>query len=185
MVGGSSGLPPAWKSTAAAHRYTADCATITSSIRRFSRKKPSFENTRNVPPIVIDSGITLSASPARNLVTVTTWASSGSASRETRPCRARTTVEAAKMGSTLAWGCAAWPPFPVITASKKPQPASSGPGRDPTTPVGSSTLTWNPKMASTLSTAPASTILLAPVPTSSPGWKRRTTVPCKRRPDFA
>nr|GME05703.1 hypothetical protein Iba_scaffold3173CG0010 [Ipomoea batatas] len=46
------------------------------------------------------------------------------------PCKLITAAEAATTGSTLAR------PFlpPVITARKKPQPASNAPGLDPITP---------------------------------------------------
>lgn len=106
-----------------------------------------------------------------------TCESKGSASRETRCCKLTITLDAAKIGSIVCWGIAACPPFPVITASKKPLPAITGPGLEATVPMGKSVATWCPKIASTFSNTPASTIFFAPPPPSSAGWKRRTTVP--------
>ena len=106
-----------------------------------------------------------------------TWESRGSDSRETRCCKLTITLEAANMGSIECWGIAAWPPFPLIVASKKPLPAKIGPDLVATSPIGRSGATCNPKMAVTFSNAPASKTFLAPPPPSSAGWKTRTTVP--------
>ena len=103
--------------------------------------------------------------------------SSGSASRETRCCKLTITLEAANIGSIECWGMAAWPPFPLITASKKPLPAKRGPDLDATSPMGKSGETCNPKIAFTFSSTPASKIFFAPPPPSSAGWKTRMTVP--------
>lgn len=46
--------------------------SFTSVILHFSFSKLSFENARNVPPIVTESGITLYAPPPWNFPTVTT-----------------------------------------------------------------------------------------------------------------
>ena len=110
-----------------------------------------------------------------------TWESRGSASRETICCKLTITLEAANMGSIECWGMAAWPPFPLIVASKKPLPANRGPGLDATSPIGTFVVTCNPNMAETFSKAPASKIFLAPPPPSSAGWKTRTTVPYSRQ----
>lgn len=92
-------------------------------------------------------------------------------------CKLATTFEAASIGSTAWWGRAAWPPFPLIVASKKPLPAKKGPGLEATSAKGIWFATCNPKIASTFSNAPASNIFLAPPPPSSAGWNTRTTVP--------
>ena len=106
-----------------------------------------------------------------------TWESRGSASRETRCCKLTITLEAANMGSIECWGIAAWPPFPLIVASKKPFLAYMRPDLEATSPIGNLDVTCNPKIAATFSKAPDSTIFLAPPPPSSAGWKTRTTVP--------
>jgi hypothetical protein len=87
------------------------------------------------------------------------------------------TFEAANIGSIDCWGIAAWPPFPLIFASKKPLPANNGPDLEATSPIGKSGAICNPNIAVTFSNAPASKIFLAPPPPSSAGWKTRTTVP--------
>jgi len=73
------------------------------------------------------------------------------------------------MGSIACWGLAAWPPLPLITALKKPPPASIGPDLDATSPKGMLGPTCNPNMAETFSKAPVSKIFLAPAPPSSAG----------------
>lgn len=49
-----------------------------------------------------------------------------------------TAAAAAKTGLTEECGLPARPVFPLITALKKPQPASKAPDRDPMMPVGCS-----------------------------------------------
>lgn len=111
---------------------------------------------------------------------VLTCESKGFASRDTIPCKLITTAEAARTGSTDWWGEPARPFLPVMTALKKPQPASRGPGREPIMAVGYWWETWTAKMAWTSLKAPSPIILFAPFPASSAGWNSRITVPCRK-----
>uniref|UniRef100_A0A3Q7GZR6 Uncharacterized protein n=1 Tax=Solanum lycopersicum TaxID=4081 RepID=A0A3Q7GZR6_SOLLC len=58
----------------------------------------------------------------------------GSTSLEMSCCNATIANDAASIGSTASWGCAACPPFPSIFASKKQTAAKRGPGLVPMPP---------------------------------------------------
>ena len=115
---------------------------------------------------------------AKLFLSMDTWESKGFVSRDTMPCKLITAAEAAKMGSTEWWGLPARPFLPLITALKKPHPASKAPGLEPMIAVGCSWDTWTANIASTSSRAPSAIIRFAPFPASSAGWKSSITVPC-------
>lgn len=103
---------------------------------------------------------------------------SGSVSRATSCWRLSTAEDAATIGSTTCCGPAACPPFPVMVAVNRADPARNGPGLDPTSPTGNAVSTCTPKMACTLSRTPSLRTWYAPACPSSAGWKTSFTVPC-------
>lgn len=78
-------------------------------------------------------------------------------------------VEAAKMGSIVSCGKAAWPPFPLIIALKLPHPAKNSPDRDAATPLGYLWTRCSPKMALIFSRTLSLIMSFAPSPRSSAG----------------
>ena len=140
---------------------------------------PSLVSDLMVPCNSMLEGITLVALPALAIVMLITPDSSGSSSRDTRVCSSTTILEPVTTGSTVRWGMAAWPPSPLTRILIDDVAASRVPSLDARVPVGSLSLTCNPKILSTSgsSRTPWSRIIFPPAPPSSAGWKISLIVP--------
>ena len=125
------------------------------SISSGTRVRSAGSKVRTVPAMYAEPGITLNVVPAMNWVTDTTTGSSGSTARETMCCSAATTCAPTRMGSTVSWGAAAWPPFPMIVHWKLSGAAIAGPAMRPMEPYGIVDHRCRPMTASTPSITPA------------------------------
>ena len=96
--------------------------------------RPSGESARQVPDSTASSGITLSAVPAWNWVTLTTTLSSGSLVRLAMVWRAVTICAPTITGSTAWCGIAAWPPRPRMRIENMSAEAIIAPVRTPIRP---------------------------------------------------
>eukprot|EP01018_Ginkgo_biloba_P015641 Gb_07090 [translate_table: standard] len=128
---------------------------MTSLILLLSLVRPFDVRLRKVPPNLTLLGMIFSPSPLSMNVTVTTWLSRGSVSRETSCCKLNTAKDVARIGSADMCGKAACPPFPSTTASKHPEPAKSGPGLEAIEPVDRSGATCIANIASASPSAPS------------------------------
>ena len=138
---------------------------------------------RTVPVTVASAGSTLWLLPPFTRVTDSTADSAGSMRRETMVLSCATSWLAASSTSGVRCGCAAWPPRPRSTMSKRSAAAMIGPGRVCAWPSGRSGQLCSAYTAShgKRSNRPSSTITRAPPRPSSAGWKMKCTVPSKRR----
>mmetsp|Transcript_9201 Transcript_9201/g.27712 ORF Transcript_9201/g.27712 Transcript_9201/m.27712 type:complete len:210 (-) Transcript_9201:309-938(-) len=141
----------------------------TSSILFSSNFLTSSSAKRMVPWICTLAGNTLTAVPPLIFVTEITAVSRGFMSRATIVCMEEIMLEVARMASELRCGYAAWPPMPSTVTSNSRSPASMKPARLRAIPGGVETSTCSPKTNFAPSTALSSTILLAPLPSSSAG----------------
>ena len=167
-VGGKS-LPG--NVTSASHRLARDIDSATSLTLFCNWEMPSLVSDLIVPCNSIVGGITFVAVPAFAIVMLITPDSKGSSSREIRVWSSTTILEPVTTGSTVRWGMAAWPPFPLTKILIDEVAANSVPSLDARAPTGNLSVTCNPKICFTSgsSKTPCSLIILPPAPPSSAG----------------
>ena len=134
-----------------------------------------------VPSSTTSSGMMLYWSPPWILPMVRTRERAALISRVVMAWRDRTMWTAALTGATPFSGGDPWQPRPRTRMVNLSKAAMQQPEGAITVPLGMSAPSrvpiWKPKMASTPSSAPCSSMTLAPSHCSSAGWKRRRTVP--------